>query len=262
MAVPVCQSLLRMSHAVPTLTRMTQATRDHLAALARYQADFLATTEHADPRTPVPWCGRWRVCNLVVHLARVHHWAAAQARRVQETPLGRGPFDLAPFYATCAAELLATLAELDPDARAWTLVDDGVPRAEQVGTVRFWHRRQALETLVHLWDLRTAVGQELTVETEAWVDCVDEVITVMHPRQIRLGRVETPKVRLRLEATDAVGRWDSLAQDGAAQSVTIAGPAQELALLVWGRATLDAPGLRVDGDPAAAAAVLAEGLTP
>lgn len=251
-----------MSHVVPTLTPMTDGTRDHLDALARYQADFLATTTRADPRAPVPWCGRWRVSNLVVHLGRIHHWAAAQARRVQETPLGRGPFDLAPFYAQNAEELRTTLAELDPEARAWTLLDDGVPRAEQVGTVRFWHRRQALETLVHLWDLRTATAEELAVETEAWVDCVDEVVTVMHPRQIRLGRIEAPQVRLRLEAVDAVGRWDLMAQEGATQVVTIAGPARELALLVWGRAALDAPGLHIEGDPGAASAALAVGLTP
>src|SRR5690606_2538283 len=131
----------------------------HLAALADRQDAFLRTVEVADPTVRVPWCGRWRVSTLVVHLARVHHWAAAQARRRRETPLGRGPFDLPVLSAECAAELRATLAELDPDARAWTLLDDGVPREQQRGTVRFWHRRQALETLVHLWDLHTALGE-------------------------------------------------------------------------------------------------------
>lgn len=238
------------------------AVEPHLDVLTRYQWDFLTTIGRADPATPVPWCGRWRVSNLVVHLARIHHWAAAQARRQQETPLGRGPFELPRLYADCAAELRQTLAELDPDARAWTLLDDGVPRAEQRGTVRFWHRRQALETLVHLWDLHTAIGEPFEPGAAAWIDCIDEVATIMHPRQIRLGRVEVPELRIRLQASDAVEHWDLVAPDEATAAATVTGPARELALLAWGRAMLDDPPLRVEGDRVALERVLAAGLTP
>ena len=174
----------------------------YLDALHEYQDAFLATIPDADPATPVPWCGDWTVEDLVVHLARVHHWAAAQARMVQQTPLGDGPFELAALYAQCAAELRATLAELDPDARARTLLDDGLPPAEQVGTVRFWHRRQALETLVHTWDLRVACGLDFDPGPAAWLDCFDEVVTIMHPRQIRLGRIEAPATRVRFDVEE------------------------------------------------------------
>ena len=98
---------------------------DHVSALADLQGQFLETARRADPATPVPWLGRWTVQKLVVHLARIHHWAAGQARRQQETPLGRGPFDAPALYAECAAELRETLADLDPAAPAWTLLDDG-----------------------------------------------------------------------------------------------------------------------------------------
>ncbi|GAB2969586.1 maleylpyruvate isomerase family mycothiol-dependent enzyme [Actinotalea caeni] len=235
---------------------------DHLAALADRQDAFLRTVEVADPTVRVPWCGRWRVSNLVVHLARVHHWAAAQARRRRETPLGRGPFDLPVLYAECAAELRATLAELDPDARAWTLLDDGVPREQQRGTVRFWHRRQALETLVHLWDLRTALGEPYEPGPEAWLDCLDEVATVMHPRQVRLGRVAAPPVRVTAVPDETGAEVPFLAADDATGSCVLAGPARDLALLVWGRADLDSPALRVTGDPDSLATVLSAGLTP
>ena len=96
----------------------------------------------------------------------------------------------------------------------------------------------------------------------SWVDCVDEVATVMHPRQIRLGRVEAPTVRLRLEMSDAVGSWELEAAPGTTEMVTITGAARELALLVWGRAGLDSPGLSVTGDRESAARALARGLTP
>jgi uncharacterized protein (TIGR03083 family) len=241
---------------------------DHLAPLADLQRRFLDTARRADPATPIPWLGRWTVEKLVVHLARVHHWAAAQARREQETPLGRGPFaDLPGLYAECAAELRAALAELDPDARAWALVDDGVPEELHTGTVRFWHRRQLHETLVHLWDLRTAVGEPLDADGPAlddalWLDCLDEVVSVMHPRQLRLERVEVPAAAIVFAPTGADASLALTgAPDGAAE-IVIAGPARSLALLAWGRLGLDADGIEVRGDRGLAAAVLDAGLTP
>lgn len=235
---------------------------DHLADLARYQAEFLAAIPLADPGAPVPWCGRWRVRTLVVHLARIHHWAAAQARRSKEVPLGRGPFELEALYSQCATELLDTLTELDPDARAWTLLDDGVPRAERTGTVRFWHRRQALETLVHTWDLFGTMGRDFDPGPEAWADCVDEVVGVMHPRQIRLGRIPPPMVRVRLQAEDIALTWELAGSEGSRQALTVSGPAQTLALLAWGRTTVEDPALSLEGDRAALQEVLVRGLTP
>lgn len=235
---------------------------DHLAALADLQGRFLETTRRADPAMRIPWLGRWTVQSLVVHLSRIHHWAAAQARRRQEEPLGRGPFDLPELYESCARELRDALAELDPGARAWTLLDDGVQRSDQTGTVAFWHRRQALETLVHLWDLRTAVGETLDAEVELWLDCLDEVVTVMHPRQVRLGRIPPLAVRLTFAPTDADAVVPLGGAPADAPEVVVVGRASTLALVAWGRHGLDAPGVTVRGDRAAANAVLAAGLTP
>lgn len=224
--------------------------------LTGLQEQFLATIGVVDPQTRVPWCGRWRVRHLVVHLARIHHWAAGQARRRQETPLGRGPFVLDELYAAQAAELRATLAELDPDAPAWTLDASGV--------VRFWHRRQVHETLVHLWDLRTAGGLTFEAAPGLWADTVDEVVTVMHPRQVALGRVPAPPAPIALVASDARGRWTTVPADGTPVEpvVEVHGPAEALALLLWGRTSAADPRLTVTGDRAALDAVLAAGLTP
>lgn len=245
---------------------------DHLRLLADLQDRFLETVHRADPDVRVPWLGRWTVRSLVVHLARIHHGAAGQARRKQETPLGRGPFDLPELYASCALELREALAELDPGARAWTLLDDGVPRGdgastEQRGTVAFWHRRQALETLVHLWDLRTAIGDDLDVADDVWLDCLDEVVTVMHPRQVRLGRVPQPVVRIRFAPTptDAVLELSGAGRD--APVAVVRGPARSLALLAWGRGVpaddrLAGDGVEVTGARALAEATVRAGLTP
>lgn len=240
---------------------------DHLAALTDLQERFLETTRRADPAVRIPWLGRWTVQSLVVHLARIHHWSAGQARRRQEEPLGRGPFDLPELYESCARELREALSELDPGARAWTLLDDGVPREQQSGTVAFWHRRQALETLVHLWDLRTAIGEELDVDDVLWLDCLDEVVTVMHPRQLRLDRASPPAARIAFAPaeTDAVLELAGAPVD--APLTVVRGPVRSLALLAWGRAVPDddrlaAPGVTVEGERALAEATVRAGLTP
>lgn len=235
---------------------MTTAPGDHLATLADLQDQFRRTIAQVDPATRVPWCGRWTVEDLVVHLARVHHWAAAQAARTREVPLGRGPFDLEPFYAAQAAELHETLVRLGPDALGSTL--DGP------GPVAFWYRRQVHETLVHLWDLRTAGGLALEAAPTLWADTVDEVVTVMHPRQVRLARTPPLARRIALVADDVERTWELAAADDAPDevAVTITGPARSLALLLWGRTTPDDAHLRVDGDRAWLDEALAHQLTP
>ncbi|MBD5787919.1 maleylpyruvate isomerase family mycothiol-dependent enzyme [Cellulosimicrobium terreum] len=237
---------------------------DHLVLLARLQDAFLADVPGADPQAPVPACGRWRVRNLVEHVGRIHHWAAAQARRRQETALGRGPFDLAPFYAEHAAELRATLAELEPDARAWTLLESDDPGS----TVRFWHRRQVHETLVHLHDLRAAAGRAVDdVAPAVWADTVDEVVTVMAPRQVRLGRAAPFERPVDLVATDADRSWvlggpGDLDTAPPQPVVRVTGPARELALVLWRRVEPTSAGITVEGDADALATALGERITP
>jgi uncharacterized protein (TIGR03083 family) len=228
-------------------------TIDHLAVLADLQAKLLATIPLVDPRSPVPWCGRWRVRNLVEHVARIHHWAAGQARRQQETPLGRGPFVLTEFYASCADELLTTLRSLPPDAPAWTLDDSS--------NVRFWHRRQMLETLIHLWDLRTAGGLPLDVDPVIWADAVDEVVTVMQPRQERMGRMAPLARAVALEADDSPASWVLGGRDRP-PGVVVRGSTQALALMLWGRGEAYGAPLAVDGDPDALTTALGSRLTP
>lgn len=231
---------------------------DHLALLARFQDDFLATIPRVDPAAPVTACAPWAARDLVVHLARIHHWAAGRARRRRETPLGRGPFDLAELYGACAAELRSTLAGLDPAATAATLLGPG--------PVAFWHRRQLHETLVHLWDLRRAGGMDAEAAPAVWADAVDEVVTMFEPRQVRLGRIAPLARGVRLVADDEGADWLL----GAAQpvapvekaDVTVAGPAKALALVLWHRRSPDEAGVAVTGDRTALDEVLATAITP
>ncbi len=235
---------------------------DELAALRSYQQQFAVSIPLVDADARVPWCGDWMVRDLVLHLAGVHHWAAAKAARQPEPPLELDRSDLASAYAACATELYDTLTTLVPDAPADTLLDDGLPLERRpAGTVRFWHRRQALETLIHLWDLRSAGGLPFEPGPDAWLDCLDEVVTVMHPRQLRLDRIAAPVVRVRLVATDVPADY-ALDRSPEGQGVIVTGPIRSLALLAWGRVAPSDPSLAIEGDRDGLATVLAAGLTP
>jgi len=226
---------------------------DHLTRLIDVQDQFLATISEVDPAAPVPWCGTWRVDDLVVHLAKIHHWAAAQARGTDATSLGRGPFELAELYRECAGELRGTLIELGPDTVGSTLLGPG--------PASFWRRRQLHETLVHLWDLRTAGGLVLDVAAEVWADTVDEVVTVMQPRQVRLGRMPPLPAPVELVASD-VGRTWRLGDARGPAVAQLRAPASVLALILWGRSSPDDPDVEVSGDGSVLRAALSEPLTP
>lgn len=249
------------------------AALDHLGLLARLQGEFLASIAQVDPATPVPWCGAWQVRDLVEHLTQVHRWAAAQAARAPETwPTGAGDVDaaahpaelpdpaeslgLVPSYERAADELREALAAPAPGALC-ALLDD------EPGPVSFWHRRQLHETLVHLWDLRTAGELALTVEPRVWADTVDEVVTVMQPRQVRLGRMAALPGRIRLVAADAARDWDLHAHEDAPAdpAVVVTGPAEQLALALWRRPTNE-DRLTTTGDGELLRAALAQSLAP
>ncbi|WP_369374960.1 maleylpyruvate isomerase N-terminal domain-containing protein [Promicromonospora sp. Populi] len=245
-------------------------TLDHLSLLARFQGGFLAAVPDADPDARVPACGEWTVRELVEHLAGVHHWAAGQARAERGVPLGDGPFDLAPHYAAQAATLRRALAELDPDATGRVLAH---PAPMGPGPVRFWHRRQTHETLVHLHDLLAAAAGAgalglVEAEPEVWADTIDEVVTMFQPRQVGLGRMAPLRHPVALVATDVVGApaWVLGAPgeraDEVAPGVVVSGTAEGLALMLWRRLTPAEAELTIEGDPARLEAALAQPIVP
>ncbi|MBD3779019.1 MAG: maleylpyruvate isomerase family mycothiol-dependent enzyme [Micrococcales bacterium] len=242
-----------------------------LDALAAAQDAFARLLADADPGAPVPACAPWTVTELGLHLAGVHRWAAGMARGVDDegdepTGAAREPAAVRASYREQAAALLDTLRALPADAPALTLDGPGV--------AAFWHRRQLHETLVHLHDLAGAAGVPHPLDDPAlWADTVDEVVTVMTPRQVRLGRMPALDAPVALVAVDAGRSWVLGGAAGAAGAadaadapspapVTLAGPARVLALLLWGRTTADDPALTVGGDRAALDEALARPLTP
>lgn len=214
----------------------------------------------------VPACPGWDVSDLVRHLGTVHRWATQAVvagvlpdrPRVDGGPQGRDA--LVPWFEEGATVLLTALRDVDPQRPTWTF---GPPEV-----AAFWSRRQAQETLVHAWDARASQGQRLDIPIEMAVDGLDEIATVMFPRQVRLDR--TPPLGPAIAFTPDDGRSDAdgivLFADGIQRPTTIDatvhGAAADLLLLLWGRAALDDERFDIDGDADMVRSALAAAIVP
>lgn len=237
---------------------------DPLAVLAQEctrTETLLREASAADLLAPVPGCPGWSVSDLVAHLGGVHQWATAATTTPPDgrviTPADDGPGDgptaLADWFAEGAQRLQEAL-DTDPASACWTLAP---PQA-----VAFWQRRQAHETTVHRWDLETALGREATVDADVAADGIDEVLTVMLPRQVRLGRLEATTAWVRLVAGERSWELATSQVRGGAPLATVSGPAPDLLLALWGRGSADLSPLAIDGDREALTAFLRGALTP
>jgi uncharacterized protein (TIGR03083 family) len=226
---------------------------DHLAGLRRELYAF-AGTLHEPLSTPVAHCGDWTLYDLADHLGRGNLWAAAAVARRRgdhRTPAApREPAALRVWFAASAVILL-TVLDADPATPAWSFA--------AAGTVGFWRRRRCAETLVHRWDAECAVGAPGDIDPCLADDAVAEVIEVMAPRQIERGRARPPRCAIRLTTTDTL---TSRVYGPGAPVATVTGSAADLMLLLWGRRTLEQPGLTCAGDAEALRAVLAGPLVP
>ena len=197
---------------------------DHLAHLRTDVDAILGVLDRGSLDAPVTACLGWSVRALVEHLGAVHRWATeiVQTGAPQaEKPYAGG--DLTSWFALGADQLLATLAAADPGAHCWSFTTDR--------TAGFWRRRQALETVVHRWDAEQAVGEPAPINVELAADGVTEVVDLLAPRQVKLGRVPA-YAPLLLRAVDTGQEW--LLGDGAPVG-SAEGSAQDLLLLLWKR---------------------------
>ena len=230
-----------------------------LDAVRREGGAFLATARGADLTAPVPSCPKWTVWDLVRHLGVVYNWQRTHFVRDETTeptherttaPDGEAVFD---WFAAEHAEILSSLAGLDPQARAWNW-------SVQPETAAFWFRRMAHETAVHRWDAQSAAGLPTPVEPALATDGVSEVLEVFLPGGRRKGPDDRDGV-VRLLATDTETEWavrvrgtatsvldtDTVFDAGPGAQAAGGGTASDVLLALWGRVPFDV--LRVEGDP-------------
>lgn len=214
----------------------------YLAAISREAESLVAAATAAAAEARVPSCPDWTVADLLAHVGRVHRWAArtVEVRAQERVPFGA--IEAAPepdarttWVRAGAARLVEVLSAAAPDDAVWTLVGPG--------TVAFWDRRQACETVVHRVDAQLAAGTVEPVEPALAADAIDELLTL-----VRLAPRGSPSDgggnTLHLASTDHPRDWvvRSRADGGvdvesaaAPADVTLRGPASDLLLLLTGR---------------------------
>ena len=202
---------------------------DSALYLTHLRRDLAAFEECLDGElsAPVEHCGDWTLRDLADHLGRGNLWAAmaiTEGRGDYEAPAGpTAQADLLVWFRQTSDVLLDALGR-DPATPAWTFFP---PR-----TVAFWHRRRALETLVHRWDAENAIGLKSSLDPMLADDGVAEVFHDMAPRQIRLGRHSAPEHAVQVSAADTGSSWVW----GPGEPVaTITATSAELLLMLWGR---------------------------
>lgn len=190
-------------------------TATHLLVLSE-RARALLDAASGEMDVPVPTCPDWTVADLVVHMGLVWGWAANTVATKARAPSGKAPDDRSDHALLAWANgegtrLVDTLSEADPDADCWTF---GPPRS-----VRFWFRRQALETVLHAWDAERAVGASPHIGPAIAVDGIDEHLHVMVPRSLRLRPDAWSGQTVHLHCTDTDGEWVvRLGPDGKAET--------------------------------------------
>jgi len=251
-------------------TRAADLVQQEAAALAA-----LLTPEAL--AAPVPGCPGWRLVDLARHTGGVHRWATSAL----STPPGGDPGDepagpdddtaVRDWFARGAESLVAALRSTPAPQPCWTFA-----AAEAPATAAFWARRQVLETALHRWDAETALaaaGLGAEPDPATWLAAdvaaagVAEVVEVVAPRQVRLGRTPALPGTVALRGDDApevlLGPAGSA---GGRPDAVVTGPSAALLLLLWRRTPLDreltAGRLRLAGDRTTAERVLGAALTP
>ncbi len=224
-----------------TTERYVGAIREQSRSLARCAADALDRE--------VSHCPGWTVEDLVAHLVEVHwFWATiVEGRLAAPPPSGRPARPargrlIAPFRGG-AARRAAGRAGAGRAGPVYTW-------APSQHDVAFVSRHQVQEVAVHHWDVADAAGRAAGLDGELAADAVDEFLTVSLSTEADPAEPPRPALdgALALVATDTGRAWTVRdarpgtvrVEAGATTEATLAAPAFDLLLWLYGRVELDA----------------------
>lgn len=233
------------------------------ASLAQSSREISRVLLEGDLAARVRACPGWDLAALVRHVGSVHRWATSCVEtgllpdhpRTDSGPDGRR--ELLSWFEEGSTRLQVALASVDPQRPTWTFGPD-----PQVAA--FWSRRQAQETLIHAWDAQASQGEQLLIDTAMALDGIDEIATVLFPRQVRLGRTPALEQSLAVVPDEFESARFVFSSDGtekpAHTDATLRGSAADLLLILWSRQPITK--VEVIGDRSAAEQVLAAAITP
>lgn len=217
-------------------------TIEHIEQLELQGKALLLAADRAGLSAAVPTCPGWTVRDLVVHLGKVHRWAATYVRDGRDAYGGGSPtMAKAPkdhtleWFAEGHAELVAALRAAPADLDTWSFLPAPSPLA-------FWARRQAHETAIHRADADSANGHAPSYDAAFAADGIAELLGAFFarkggtlvadpPRSLRVWPDVGPvwHVRIGPDGRD-VGNDADLPAD-----CTVRGAASDLYLLLWNR---------------------------
>jgi uncharacterized protein (TIGR03083 family) len=230
---------------------------DHIAAIRREGDLIAAAASRADLDAIVPTCPEWTVRELVHHVGRTHHWAAAHIEQARPDALtddeaaaawGDMPDDAgtSDWYRAANERLVRALTAAPADLACWSFLPAPSPRA-------FWARRQAHEAAIHRVDAELGAAQGVSATPEEFaLDGIDELVGGFYSRRGGRLRSETPRTL----AVTASGRtWRvHIGPDGPTgergegpSDCAVEGKADAVYLALWNRGRLT--DLDVTGDP-------------
>jgi uncharacterized protein (TIGR03083 family) len=167
------------------------------------------------PAAPVTACAPWDNATVVRHMGDIFGWMATVVTtgdRVSRRDLPGAPTDdaeLPAWYRHQLDRVLEVFAAADPEATVWTFSATGERR------VAWWHRRLAVETAVHRWDVQHAtasVGQlpetgVAPVTGDVAAAGIEEFVVEFLPGLLSRDGVEGVTGTLHLHATDGPSEW-------------------------------------------------------
>ncbi len=230
-------------------------TTDHLIALDRDGAAFLASCQAAGLGTPVASCPGWNVSDLLWHLTEVHHfWRTVVDDRLDtwegyEQPARPDDTALPQMFSHGLSELSSVLRSADPAGANWTWSSDR--------TAGFVIHRMAQETAVHRWDADDASGHPVPIEASLASDGIDEFLEHFLDGPSEGAQQWAGSVHL--HCTDVAGEWtvregdDSfvVTREHAKGACALRGAASDLLLALWRRQPLSTVDVVGDADVAA-----------
>lgn len=217
---------------------------DHIEALRRDGAAFVASARAAGLKALVSACPGWTVADLVWHLAEVHYfWGSVVQQRAAgwdevvriERPVHDA--DLLAEYEARFARVLEVLSCADPTTPVWTWSADH--------SVGFVIRRMAHETAVHRWDVDVAAGTPTPVEATLASDGIDEFLT--HFLDDAAEHTAPVSGSVHIHCTNVAGEWTirprengfDVTREHAKGDCALRGPASDILLALWRRMPVD-----------------------
>ncbi len=217
---------------------------DAFRAEAERCAELARSIPHAAPLPHVP---RWSVGGVVRHLVGDFRWAA---EIIEARDWSGNGFTVPRTRGDALVQSYGEAASRMGDALAVAAAEPTVPcpnfAERDHGTLGWWPRHQAHETLLHRWDLESATGLHHAIDPAVAADGVDEAFQV-YTQRYGSQRLDRP---ITLVCTDADAAW-SITPTGLGGHVDVARTddrdhpdlacsAEALLLAIWKRVPVTA----------------------